>query len=121
MDVSALENRNVGGARLPEQPSFQWSGALLAHDFAMSEPACNVCKILLDRVAMAMSTHSQAIARFGEAVATDPAANFESLETEVNAARIARQKAKDHYELHVATHKKVVTSGPPINRHAIVR
>ena len=31
-------------------------------------------------------------------------------EMEVNAARIAREKAKERYELHVATHKKAMSS-----------
>lgn len=61
----------------------------------MAEIICKTCKLLLDRATTAMSSNAQASAQFSQAVATDPEADFESLENEVNATRIERETARE--------------------------
>jgi hypothetical protein len=77
----------------------------------MSESPCKTCKVLFDRAVTAMSSNAHAIARFSQAVATNPEADFKALETEVNDTRINRERAREEYEFHLATHEKVRAFG----------
>ena len=80
--------------------------------FAVHKEGCELCKILLDRAALAISAHARAVARLAGAVGESSEADLSVMEFTVRTARIEHELAVTEYEVHRASHEmKVMTAG----------
>jgi hypothetical protein len=78
----------------------------------MGQTGCELCRILLEEAATAISAHAKAIADLAGAVGESSSAALTPLEAAVRDTRAALEIAVERYENHQSTHElRVMTAG----------